>query len=585
MSRLKLGETLLKGKIIDREQLHNALILQKETKKRLGKLLVELGHIQEDQVAHALAAQFALPVVDCGTHEFETGLLSLVPRETAEAKRILPLKVAGNKLLLAMADPCDWQSVDDLSFRTGLNVTVAVASESSLTKGIERCYGANDNVWDLLNQFPADDKTEFIQETDDDQTDLNINSLYKSSESKPIVRLVNMIFADAVRSGASDIHIEPQERNVQVRFRMDGDLHSILKIPKAIQDSVISRIKILSTLDITNRRLPQDGRSSLKFDKKTVDLRISTLPSVYGEKIVVRILRSDGVTPLSHLGMGQQMLHRLVQVVSQPQGMFLVTGPTGSGKTTTLYAIMQQLQSEADNLITVEDPVEYRMPGITQVSVRDAVGLTFATALRSILRQDPDIIMLGEIRDQETAEIAARGALTGHFVLSTLHTNDTVATITRLLDMKMAPFLITSAISAVLAQRLVKRICPSCIEQCPVPDDLRLRNLPPLSACYRGKGCHECRHTGYKGRVGVHELLVLDSKLKGLISRQADEEELWQAAREGGTVPLFENAWGKVAQGVTTIEEVLSKVPWKKDHFNSRSGKSGAVTTLSPSRK
>ena len=585
MSRMKLGETLRKAALITQEQLDNALILQKGTQKRLGKLLIELGYIDEDQVAHALAEQLSLPVVDCSTRHFESILLTLVPRDTAESRRILPLELSGNKLLVAMADPCDWQTVDDLSFRTGLIVTVAIAAEGSLSKGIERCYGSTDNVWDLISEFSADDKAEFIQETDDDKTDVNVNSLYKSSESKPIVRLVNMIFSDAVKSGASDIHIEPQERNVQVRFRVDGELRSVLKIPKQIQESVISRIKIISCLDITNRRLPQDGRSSLRLDKKTVDLRISTLPSVYGEKVVVRILRPDGITALSHLGINEQMLHGLIQVVSQPQGMLLVTGPTGSGKTTTLYAIIQQLQSETENLITIEDPVEYRLPGITQVNVKDSIGLTFASALRSILRQDPDIIMLGEIRDQETAEIAARGALTGHFVLSTLHTNDTVATITRLLDMKVAPFLIISAISAVLAQRLVRRICPSCIEEAQLPDDLRLKNLPPLTACYRGKGCNDCHHTGYKGRIGVHELLVLDSKLKGLISRQADEDELWRAARTAGMVPLFENAWSKVGQGLTTVEEVLSKVPWKIDNFDSRNGKPGAVTSLFPSRR
>ena len=561
MPRLKIGEALRKTALITNDQLQKALLLQRESKKRLGTLLVELGCINEDQVAHALAAQFSLPIIDCSTHTFESALPSIVPRETAEAKRILPLELSGNKLRLAMTDPCDWQAVDDLSFRTGLIVNVAVASEGSLVKGIERCYGATDNLWELISQFSADDKAEFIQERDDDQSELNVNSLYKSSESKPIVRLVNMIFTDAIKSGASDIHIEPQERNVQVRCRVDGGLRNVLKIPKQIQESVISRIKIISNLDITNRRLPQDGRSSLRLERDTVDLRISTLPSVYGEKVVVRILRSEGIIPLNELGMDGNLLQRLTRVVNQPQGMLLVTGPTGSGKTTTLYAIIQNLQSERENLTTIEDPVEYRLPGITQVAVRDVIGMTFATALRSILRQDPDIIMVGEIRDQETAEIAARGALTGHLVLSTLHTNDTVATITRLLDMRLPAYLVASAVSAVLAQRLVRRICPSCIERCRVPDDLRSRNLPPLTACFRGKGCPECRNTGYRGRLAVHELLVMDTKLKKLIARNADEEELWQVAREAGTVTMFDNAWGKVNQGLTTIEEVLCKVP------------------------
>ncbi len=558
--RKRISDILMEAGLINQQQLDRALILQKNKNKRLGKILVELGYVTEQQIAEALSKQLTLPLVDCNQFEITEEAKGLVSKEVAEKKIIMPLEVRGKTLLLAMADPLDWETIGEIGFMTGLNVTHVIACEANLLGAIEKHYGAEDKIWDLLKNMPGFDDVEFKKDAPEDE--LTLQSLYKSSEAPAIIKLVTMVFVDAVKARASDIHIEPREKYVLIRYRVDGELRDILRIPKNVQNSVISRIKIISNLDITNRRIPQDGNSYLKFENKEVDLRVSTLPSIFGEKVVVRILnRNTGLIPLAQLGVAETILNPMVEIFSQPQGMFLVTGPTGAGKTTTLYACLNQLRAETENIVTVENPVEYKFEGITQVSVNEPVGLTFSTALRSILRQDPDIIMVGEIRDLETAEIAIRAALTGHLVLSTLHTNDTIATVTRLVDIGTPNFLVSSAVNGVLAQRLVRKICEKCKTEEPVPETRIFRDLPPLQHYYRGKGCPSCSYTGFYGQVGIFEFLKIDKKMRRLIAKNAYEDELREGARESGMRTLFEDGWGKVNEGITTAEEVLAKVP------------------------
>lgn len=562
--RKMIGEALLEAGLITNEQLENALTLRKGKNKRLGKILLELGYATEIQIAEAISKQQKLPLVDCTKYNLSKDLLDLVPKNIAERAIVLPLEIKDKKLLLAMADPLDWSTMDDITFRTGLKVQAAVSPETALVAAIEKHYESDEPSWDLLKEIPQYDEVEFVKETADEGTEVNIQSLYKLSEAPPIVKLVTMIIVDAVKSRASDIHVEPHEKFVQVRYRVDGELRNVLKYPKRIQDSAISRIKIISNLDITNRRTPQDGRSSLRLENRNIDLRISTLPSIHGENIVIRLLdQASGLIPLSKLGVPERILTPLIHLASQPQGMILVTGPTGSGKTTTLYSLLHQMKTETESIFTIEDPVEYRLAGITQVGVNEATNMTFPAILRSVLRQDPDIIMVGEIRDLETAEIAVRSALTGHLVLSTVHTNDTVATITRLLDIGLDAYLVSSAVTGILAQRLVRRICPECKSKTDPPDILMRNNFPSLKAYYKGKGCPSCQYTGYRGQIGIYEFLNMDTRLRRLIAKNVAGDELWDAARVSGVITLFENAWAMVENGTTTVDEVIMKIPYK----------------------
>jgi len=572
--------------LIDQHQLDHALMLQKSKNKRLGKILVELGYVTEIQIARALSKQLSLPLVDCTRYLITDGVKVLVPKEIVEKKLVLPLEVDGKTLLLAMADPLDYETIGEITFITGLSVKHAIACETNILEAIEKNYGAEENVWNLLQEIPKFEEVEFKKESQEEE--ISVQSLYKSSEAPAIVKLVTMIVVDAIQARASDIHIEPRERYLLVRFRVDGELRDILRIPKNVQNSVISRIKIISNLDITNRRLPQDGNSYMKLEEKEVDLRISTLPSFYGEKVVIRILnRSTGLIPVTHLGIPEGILNSLIEIFSKPQGMLLVTGPTGGGKTTTLYAWLNQLRSETENIITVEDPVEYKFEGITQVSVNEAIGYTFSTALRSILRQDPDIIMVGEIRDLETAEIAIRAALTGHLVLSTLHTNDTVSTVIRLVDIGIPNFLVSSSVSGVLAQRLVRRICPKCKVEIDPPSNINYKDFPPVEHYYRGKGCSHCYYTGFYGQIGIFEFLKVDTKMRRLIAKNAYEDDLWDAARESGMKTLFEDAWDKVREGVTTVEEVMAKIPeqYVEKVERSRASQDNEGAPISPQEK
>jgi type IV pilus assembly protein PilB len=562
--RKKIGEVVLAAGLVTQEQLENALNLQKGKKKKLGKVLIELGYATENQIAEVLSKQLLLPLVDWDNKIVDKKLLKLIPREVVESRLIFPIEITEKGLVIAMADPLDWEAIDNIRFMTGFRISIAVATESSITNAIENNYGTTERAWDLLHEIPEYDEVEFVKTISVEEENVNIQSLFKLSEAPPVIRFVTMILADAAKAKASDIHIEPMEKNPQVRYRIDGVLRKVFTFPRHMQDSVISRIKIISNLDITNRRLPQDGRTTLKFEGRNLELRVSTLPTAHGENIVIRLLdTSQGLIPLSKIGLNEKILRQVVGILNRPQGMFLVTGPTGSGKTTTLYAMLKQLQSEQEKIITIEDPVEYKLPGIMQVGVKEGIGFTFATALRSILRQDPDIIMVGEIRDKDTVEIAVRAALTGHFVLSTVHTNDTVSTITRLIDLGLEPFLVSSAVSGIFAQRLVRKICDKCKIEMDFNAEVENWKVPPIKKCYKGQGCEACHHTGYKGRIGVYEFLVIDTKLRRLLAKRATEDEIWEAAKENGLITLFEDAWEKVKAGTTSVEEVLSKVPYK----------------------
>jgi type IV pilus assembly protein PilB len=562
--RKKLGEVLLEAGLINSSQLENALLLQKGKNKRLGKILVELGYATDEQVSEAISKQLSIPLVNCAGYEITKDLLALVPKETAERKIVFPLELKDKKLTLAMANPLDWQTIDDLAFSTGLKISEAVSSEASIMNSIEKYYTSSEKILDLVKEIPINERVEFIRHVESEKAkEKPAPVVDKVSDAHPIIKLVTMILVDAAKSRASDIHIEPGEKDVQVRYRIDGELRSMLKYPFHIHDSVISRIKIISNLDITNKRLPQDGRSLLRLDGKEIDIRISTLPSVYGEKIVLRLLdHTTGLVPLSKLGIPEHNLKSLLALISQPQGMLIVTGPTGSGKTTTLYALLQQLQSETKNIVTIEDPVEYRVHGTTQVGINEAIGLSFPNILRSVLRQDPDIIMVGEVRDFDTAEIATRAALTGHLVLSTVHANDSVSTITRLIDIGVEPYLVASAVSGIIAQRLVRRICEKCRIPVEPSEEVLQHGASRLKTSYKGKGCRECQFTGYKGRIGVYEFLALNVELKRLIAKGAVERDIWDSARSSGVITLYEDAWSKVGQGITTVEEVISKIPY-----------------------
>ena len=562
-NKRKIGRILLDQGLVTAEQIKTARILQKTNKKKLGKILIELDYLTEEQLIDALSSQFSFPVVDWKDVCVSPKLTSLVPREVAEKRLIFPLELKQQSLLLAMADPLDLGTIDYITFRNGLNVRVAVSTEEGIRNAIEMHYGSSNLLDNVLQDIPDYD-VEFVKETSPDDLKESAESLMKLSEAPPVVKLVTTILVDAVRSRASDVHIEPAEKSVRVRYRIDGKLRDILTYPKNIHAAVVSRMKIISRLDISKRMWPQDGRSALRLDDRDVDLRVSTIPSVRGEKVVIRLLdQATGLVNIDKLGMPPKTFERVIRLIGSPQGMILVSGPTGSGKSTTLYSMLQQLRSETENIVTIEDPVEYQLSGITQIQVNEVQGFTFPSALRSILRQDPDIIMVGEIRDRETAEIALRAAVTGHLVLSTIHTNDTVSTVTRLMDIGIPQYLINAALVGVLAQRLVRRICPHCSTQVDPTQQIVDTYYPPLQASFRGSGCERCNHSGYSGRMGVYELLEINPDFRESVAKFTTEDKLWNVARQNGTTTLFDYAWRKVNEGMTTVDEVVSKIHYK----------------------
>ena len=565
----KLGDLLVESGLITKEQLQEALEVQKQDNERLGTILVKLGYLTEEEITSFLSKQYGIPAVNLEHFEISEDVIKRIPSDIARKYMLIPITRTGSTLTVAMADPTNIYALDDIKFLTGLNVEPVVASELSIKKAIDKYYGSETQI--ELRKVVEDLEGDFGDEADlevvEDEEEIDLDSLVASVEEAPVVKFVNMMLIDAVKKGASDIHVEPYEKYYRVRFRIDGILHEVMKPPLNMKDAITSRIKIMSKLDIAEKRLPQDGRIKLKMKlegkKKELDFRVSVLPTLFGEKIVMRILDPEKLMlDMTKLGFEQESLDKFESAIAKPYGMVLVTGPTGSGKTNTLYSAISQLNKPETNIMTAEDPVEFNLPGINQVNVRDEIGLTFAAALRSFLRQDPNIILVGEIRDFETAEIAIKAALTGHLVLSTLHTNDAPSTISRLMNMGIEPFLVATSVNLICAQRLVRRVCKNCKEEVKVPKKTLLdigfkeEELKGLKI-YKGKGCDVCNGTGYKGRVGLYEVMEVSDTIKDLILSGATALDLREQAIKEGMITLRRSGLIKIRDGVTSIEEVL----------------------------
>ncbi len=555
----RLGELLVREKLISLAQLRAAQDEQQRSGTNLGYTLAKLGYISDTEITNFLSQQYRVPTVNLEEYEIDAEILKLVSKDQCEKHRVVPVSRAGSSLIVAMADPTNLNAIDDLKFLTGYNIEPVIASEQAILAAVEKYYNIGPSYEDVMAGF---DEGEI--EVTGDIEDVNLLELEKASEDAPVVRLCNMILLNAIKKGASDIHIEPYEKKLRVRYRIDGVLNEEMTPPLKLKNAIASRVKIMASLDIAERRLPQDGRIKLKLGKgREMDYRVSILPTLWGEKIVMRLLDKGNLQlDMAKLGFDPKPLEDFLWAVHQPWGMTLVTGPTGSGKTTTLYSALSDLNKPAHNISTAEDPVEYNLHGINQVQMQDSIGLNFAMALRSFLRQDPDILMVGEIRDFETAEIAVKAALTGHMVLSTLHTNDAPATISRLLNMGVEPFLITASVNLVLAQRLARKICADCKAPSPKVDPDFMKSMG-LSAeqiskaqIMKGAGCRTCNGTGYKGRVALYEVMRFSEALKDMVLQGGSTAELKAAAIKGGMVTLRMSGILKVLAGVTTLEEI-----------------------------
>ena len=552
----KIGEMLLKGNLITADQLRGALETQEKTHERIGTVLVKAGFIKEEELLAFLGRQFNLPVVDLSKYEINPDVVRLLPEEMVQKHLALPINRVGSKMIVAVADPSNMAIIDGIGFKTGYSVEMVLASERAITAEINKFFDRSMEFKDIISEL--DEDLEVIREEEVDSADLD-----RGVDDAPVVKLANYLLTEAIKRRASDIHIEPYEKEFRVRYRVDGVLFEVMRPPLRLRNALSSRLKIMASLDIAERRLPQDGRIKMKIGKgREMDFRVSVLPTIYGEKIVLRLLDKASLQlDMTKLGFEPAQLIDFNDSIHRPFGMILVTGPTGSGKTTTLYSALVDLNKVADNICTAEDPVEYNFAGINQVQTKEEIGLTFAAALRSFLRQDPDIIMVGEIRDYETAEIAVKAALTGHLVLSTLHTNDTASAVTRLIDMGVEPFLVASSIVLIEAQRLVRTLCRKCREPFKPPAELlqRLGYAPPEDAAfYTAKGCSACRQTGYRGRVGLIEILPIDEPIRNLIVSQAPSWDIKRDATERlGMKTLREDGLRKAAMGLTSLEEVL----------------------------
>jgi len=554
-----LGEVLLRSQLVTEKELEQAEESSKEHGAGLAGELTRLGIVQETQLVEFLSRQYGVPSVDLEEVEVPEEIIDLIPREVAERHSVIPIDRHGSTLVVAMSDPSNIYAMDDIKFLTGFNVEVVVTSEASLKTALERYYESSSDLTGILEGF-EDDEVDFLSDGDD----LDLEGLENEAGEAPVVRLVNLVLVDAIKRGASDIHIEPYEYEFRVRYRIDGVLYEIMKPPLNLKNAITSRVKIMSELDIAERRLPQDGRIKLVLGgEKEVDFRVSVLPTLFGEKVVLRILdKSNLQLDMTKLGFEIDQLGDFKNCIHQPFGMVLVTGPTGSGKTTSLYSALQELNQISENLSTAEDPVEFNLPGINQVLVNDNIGLNFSAALRSFLRQDPDIIMVGEIRDFETAEIAVKAALTGHLVLSTLHTNDAPSTINRLLNMGVEPFLVTSSLNCIVAQRLARKICVECKEEVEIEEEelvkigLTEEELKD-PVIYHGKGCRRCSDTGYKGRIAVYEVMPMTDEIKEAVLQGYSAMELKKEAIKGGMQTLRRSAIHKLLEGTTTISEVV----------------------------
>jgi type IV pilus assembly protein PilB len=568
----KLGEILLKENLITPDQLKQALEHQKANGGRLGNSLVKLGFLSDDEVTAVLSRQYGVPSINLSYFEVDPTVIKLIPMETALKYQVLPLSRVGSSLTLAMVDPTNVFAMDDIKFMTGFNIEPVVASETAITDAIKKHYGSVEDQerkkeLEEIVSFIDEGQTESVELEAEDEEGLNLAQLEKAAEEAPVIKLVNYILTDAVKRGASDIHMEPYEKEYRIRYRIDGVLQTIMNPPMKLKDAIISRAKIMSKLDISEKRLPQDGRIMIKFmkdgKKKSLDFRVSVLPTLHGEKIVMRLLDKENLRlDMTKLGFEPESLAKFQKAIFKPYGMVLVTGPTGSGKTNTLYSSISQLNKPDTNIITAEDPVEFQLPGINQVQMKEQIGLNFATALRAFLRQDPNIILVGEIRDFETAEIAIKAALTGHLVLSTLHTNDAPSTISRLMNMGIEPFLVATSVHLICAQRLVRRICADCkVEEKLAPQVLIDAGYTPDEAgtvkVYKGQGCTTCGNKGYKGRVGLYEVLEVTDELRELILVGASALELKKKGIEQGMLTLRRSGLIKIAAGQTTLEEVI----------------------------
>jgi len=582
---VRIGELLLKERRITPDQLEEALKVQKANGGKLGYNLVKMGFVKDEEITAILSRQYGVPSINLTQFDIDPGVLKLVPADTAQKYQVIPLSRSGATLTIAMTDPTNVFAMDDIKFMTGYNVEPVVASETAVVEALQKYYPAG-IVKPAKAAAPvpmpsgpsalemASKGLEELQaletgdvEVLDDLQEISAEALAKQGEEAPVVRLVNVVLMSAIQKGASDIHIEPYEKELRVRYRVDGILYNIMAPPMKFRDAIASRIKIMAKLDIAEKRLPQDGRIKIRFNEsgvpKEIDFRVSCLPTLFGEKIVMRLLDKDKLMlDMTKLGFEPESLTKFEAAILRPWGMVLVTGPTGSGKTNTLYSAIAKVNTAETNIMTAEDPVEFNLVGINQVQVRENIGLNFAAALRSFLRQDPNIILVGEIRDFETAEISVKAALTGHLVLSTLHTNDAPSTINRLMNMGIEPFLVASSVHLICAQRLVRRVCSNCKEPCPMTRAALLQagytpeETPDITPM-KGAGCDQCNSTGYKGRVGLYEVMEMSEELRELVLVGASGTELRRKAVDEGMITLRRSGLRKVKEGVTTIEEVV----------------------------
>jgi type IV pilus assembly protein PilB len=561
MQSNRLGEILVKNNLITRAQLSVALEEQKlaDSHVRLGSILIKQGLLTEEQLSSFLSKQYGVPSVNLTEYEIDPAVIKVIPAEVVQKYQLVPVNRAGATLIVAVCDPANLFALEDIKFMTGYNVEMVVASEREIKTAIDKYYDQSASLADVMSDFDVED-----MEIIGDEEEIDVSSLERATEDAPVVKMVNAILQDAIRKKASDIHIEPYEKIFRVRFRIDGVLYEIMKPPLKLKNAITSRIKIMAELDIAERRLPQDGRIKIKLGGgKDMDFRVSVLPTLFGEKIVLRLLDKGNLqTDLTKLGYEQDALDNFMHEIHKPFGMVLVTGPTGSGKTVSLYSALSELNKVSENISTAEDPVEFNFAGINQVQMHEDIGLNFSAALRSFLRQDPDIIMIGEIRDFETAEIAIKAALTGHMVLSTLHTNDAPATINRLLNMGIEPFLVASAVNLITAQRLARRVCAECKQ----PEDIPVQALidagvspdeAPSYTCMRGKGCPICNNTGYKGRVGFYQVMPMREEIRELILNGANTAEIKRESMRIGIKTMRQSGLTKLKEGVTSFEEVL----------------------------
>ncbi len=565
---VKLGEMLIKANLLTQKKLQEALDYQRSNGGKLGFNLVKLGFVREEDITRVLSQQHGVPSVNLRTMELDEAIVKLIPSEVAQKYLILPVSRTGATLTVAMVDPTNVFAMDDIKFMTGYNVEPVVASEVAIKEAIDKYYGS-------IHALELKKVMDEMAETEDpaglevleDSEDVDLAKLEASTEEAPVVRLVNLILTDSIKRGASDIHVEPYEKDFRVRFRIDGVLYEIMNPPMKLKDAITSRLKIMAKLDISEKRLPQDGRIKIKIKlqgkNKEMDYRVSVLPTLFGEKIVLRLLDKENLMlDMTRLGFESDSLSKFEKAIFKPYGMVLVTGPTGSGKTNTLYSSISRVNTPETNIITAEDPVEFNLHGINQVQMKEQIGLNFAAALRSFLRQDPNIILVGEIRDFETAEIAVKAALTGHLVLSTLHTNDAPSTINRLMNMGIEPYLVATSVHLICAQRLVRRLCKECKEEVQMPQQA-LTDIgyaaedTPRVKLFKGRGCTVCNNTGYKGRVGLYEVMEITDELREMILCGASSLELKNKALEQGMISLRQSGLRKIRDGLTTVEEVV----------------------------